>query len=74
MAYTSIHAPASASLLRILAKPFVAAGQALTTLAESNRRVQEADRLHAMTDAELAALGLTREDIALYVFRDSFYL
>ena len=33
-------------------------------------RVREMVRLHRLSDAELAALGLTRDGIAGHVFRD----
>jgi len=34
----------------------------------------EIDALNAKSDAELAALGTSRDDIPRYVFRDMFYL
>ena len=37
-------------------------------------RIAEIDELRAKTDAELSALGLTRDTIALYVFRDLQYI
>jgi uncharacterized protein YjiS (DUF1127 family) len=43
-------------------------------IAEANSRVREAERLNAMTDAELEKIGLKREDIARHVFRDLFYV
>ena len=52
----------------------MAIGAALTTITESNHRVQQAQRLHQMSDAELAELGLKREEIAHHVFRDLFYI
>ncbi len=53
---------------------FRAIGETLITLTEANSRVRRAEALHALTDDELAAKGLRREDIARYVFRDMFYL
>ncbi|SDY17856.1 DUF1127 domain-containing protein [Citreimonas salinaria] len=46
----------------------------LTAIAESNSRMREAERLNAMSDAELARIGLKREDIARHVFRDMYYV
>lgn len=51
-----------------------AIGDFFTLITESNWRVHEAERLQAMSDAQLAARGLRREDIARHVFRDMFYV
>lgn len=51
-----------------------AIGDFFTLITESNWRVREAERLQAMTDVQLAARGLRREDIARHVFRDMFYV
>ena len=53
---------------------FRAIGDFFSLITESNWRVREAQRLHAMSDAQLAARGLRREDIARHVFRDVFYI
>ncbi|MGR3494187.1 DUF1127 domain-containing protein [Citreimonas sp.] len=45
-----------------------------TAIAESNSRMREAERLNAMSDQELARIGLKREDIARHVFRDMYYV
>ena len=42
----------------------------LASIAESNGRVREVERLNAMSDAELARRGLKREEIVRHVFRD----
>ncbi|MGY9046200.1 hypothetical protein P775_25715 [Puniceibacterium antarcticum] len=46
----------------------------LVRIAESNGRMKAVERLNAMSDAELAARGLQREDIVRHVFRDMFYV
>lgn len=46
----------------------------LIAIAESNSRVKEVDRLNALSDAQLARIGLRREDITRYVFRDMLYV
>ena len=51
-----------------------AIGDFFTLITESNWRVREAERLQAMSDAQLAARGMRREDIARHVFRDLFYV
>ncbi len=43
-------------------------------LAERNPRVRQAEMLHAMSDDELAHMGLKREEIAQHVYRDMIYL
>ncbi|MDJ0822532.1 MAG: DUF1127 domain-containing protein [Paracoccaceae bacterium] len=43
-------------------------------ITESNFRVLEANRLNSMTDSQLAARGIKREDIARQVFRDLYYI
>lgn len=39
---------------------------------EGQRRIDEVRRLQAKSDAELAALGLSRDRIVHFVFRDMF--
>ncbi|GGB00298.1 DUF1127 domain-containing protein [Allosediminivita pacifica] len=53
---------------------FAHVGAVLTKMTESNHRVRQAKRLHEMSDAELAARGLKRDEIAHHVFRDLFYI
>ncbi|MDU8912036.1 DUF1127 domain-containing protein [Aestuariicoccus sp. MJ-SS9] len=42
-------------------------------IAENNPRLRRARALQALSDAQLAELGLTRETIAHHVFRDVYY-
>lgn len=51
---------------------FAALGDALVAAFEAGARVQEVARLRAMSDAELALHGLTRDEIVGHVFRDRF--
>ncbi|WP_319826408.1 hypothetical protein [Thalassovita sp.] len=53
---------------------FAAIGRALFTVAEASSHVKELNALNAKTDAELARMGLTREDIPRYVFRNALYI
>ncbi len=46
----------------------------LVRIAESNGRMKAVERLNAMSDSELQARGLKREDIVRHVFRDMFYI
>ncbi len=61
-----------------LSNPLAGLGRAilrgLVAAAEANPRVREADRLKAMSDEDLARMGLRREDIVRHVFRDLFYV
>ncbi len=43
-------------------------------IAEARSRSNQVEALMARSDAELAALGLTRDTIVLHVFRDKLYL
>ncbi|MFY0597771.1 MAG: DUF1127 domain-containing protein [Cognatishimia sp.] len=70
MATVAIQSGASFSALRLLAKPFIAIGTFLVALAESSSRMQLVNQLNAMSDAQLAEKGLTREDIVRHVFAD----
>ncbi|KFE36395.1 hypothetical protein [Thioclava atlantica] len=47
---------------------------AFTRFMERQSRQEEIARLEAKTDAQLAAMGLTRDGIVRHVFRDRFYL
>lgn len=47
---------------------------ALLRLAEANSRSQEVERLQGMSDEQLAAKNIRREDIVRHVFRDVLYI
>jgi uncharacterized protein YjiS (DUF1127 family) len=53
---------------------FTALGQGMNAYILRKSRMPEIDALNAKTDAELAAMGLTRDDIPRHVFRDLFYV
>lgn len=46
--------------------------RAFAIACEGDRRLVEIRRLHALSDADLATLGLEREEIARHVFKDVF--
>ena len=56
-------------LLELASKPFRAIGSAIHWLAENNARMQAVNAISSMTDAELAAKGLTRAEAVGMVFR-----
>ncbi len=53
---------------------FEGIGRGLTAYAERSTRMRQIGRLAAMSDAELAAMGLRRQDIARHVYRDIFFV
>lgn len=53
---------------------FTSLGQGFNAYIERRSRSEEIRRLEAMTDAELAAIGISRDRILHHVFRDIFYL
>jgi len=53
---------------------FRTVGGALISVAEANQRVHAVERLNQKSDAELAQLGIRREDIVRYVFRDMLHI
>ena len=57
-----------------MAGVFNGLGRGLTAYAERHARVDQINRLSAKSDAELAAMGLKRQDIARYVYRDIFFV
>jgi uncharacterized protein YjiS (DUF1127 family) len=53
---------------------FAALGTAMTSYMERRSRADQIARLNALSDAQLAKLGITRDGIPAYVFRDMFYV
>lgn len=76
MAYTANHdtafAPARSTgrFKAILAR----IGASFVRYGELRARTDEIQRLNAMSDAQLAKLGLTRDGIVRHVFRDQLFL
>ncbi|MDQ1898900.1 hypothetical protein RAH32_00370 [Paracoccus sp. WLY502] len=60
MANTTIDAPRGFSW-RSMATPFAAIGRFLVLIAEAVPHAREIERLNQLSDAQLAARGLTRE-------------
>jgi uncharacterized protein YjiS (DUF1127 family) len=73
MAHIQTSTPASDFLPRIAAF-FSSIGNGFVRFAENHARVRAAAELHAMSDMQLAKLGLKREDIIRHVFSDRYYL
>lgn len=72
MAYTITHF--SPDVRRRIDNFFVRIGQGMNTYVESHSRRDQIEALEAKSDAELARMGLTRDRIAEYVFRDMIWL
>ncbi|QFT61753.1 DUF1127 domain-containing protein [Roseivivax sp. THAF30] len=69
MAFAYIHAHRTGKSKNIFARIL----DGMIWIGENNRRVQQAQALHAMSDEQLAERGLRREDIARHVFRDIMF-
>ena len=52
---------------------FAMVGEAMTLSAAAEVRLRRIEALNAKSDAELAEMGLRRQDIPAYVFRDLMY-
>lgn len=72
MAYVSQSQPNS--ILAGIGDFFMSLFNAADLTAAANARVRQMEKLNAKSDAELAKMGLRREDIARYVFRDIYHL
>lgn len=57
-----------------LTRFFGAIGNALVAIGEANPRMRRIEALQRLSDAELAAKGLRRDDIVRHVFGDAYYL
>jgi len=73
MAYISENASHSQSrgLLSRIGDNFV---RAFNVASEAKGRIARVEALQSLSDEQLAAKGLRREDIARHVFRDLFYV
>lgn len=71
---TSIQSGRLAAVRAHLDRFFAGMGQGFNAYLESQGRVAEIERLSSKTDEELAAMGLRREDIPRYVFRDLIHI
>ncbi len=74
MAYVSSNAPKPFALFESLGNAIWRLFQPLTLVAEANARIAKIEKLSSKSDAELAEMGLKREDIARVVFRDISYI
>lgn len=66
--------PAEIGRVSWLDKFFASLARGFNTYAETKSRSGIIQALQAKTDAELAELGIKREGIPMYVFRDVMYM
>ncbi|MEL7127127.1 MAG: hypothetical protein AAF822_06920 [Pseudomonadota bacterium] len=71
MAYIAANQPTS--IWGSIKNFFSMVGEAMTLSAAAEVRMRRIEALNAKSDAELAEMGLRRQDIASYVFRDLMY-
>ncbi len=71
MAYVSTPLPAKSNPIAGFFSGFFSA---LVRVAESNTRVTEVEKLQSLSDEELAAKGIRRDDIVRHVYRDVLYI
>lgn len=64
----------SSSIVHTLTAPLRGLWNAMVFIAESNAKVREIEALQAMSDAQLAEIGIAREDIVHHVLRDLMHL
>ncbi|MEM6372582.1 MAG: DUF1127 domain-containing protein [Pseudomonadota bacterium] len=75
MAYAAnVHSNTSSSIWSGVTGFFSMVGQAMVVSSSGDARMRKVEKLNAMSDAELAAINLRREDIAAYVFRDLMHI
>ena len=74
MAYHDAHTASATDLphrlLDGIKAVFSFIGMSLVAAAQANRRVKLVEQLSAKSDAELAEMGMRREDIVRHVFAD----
>lgn len=65
--------PVSDPCKRLIRRALAALRRGIETHARHMSRRDRIEALEARSDAELARMGLRREDIAIHVYRDLFY-
>jgi len=72
MAYLGLSFPRTfTARLRPLTRLLQALGDSLAALTEARSRRDQIERLQALSDAQLLAMGLRRDQIVAHVFRDT---
>lgn len=71
MTEQTVSAPTATGFFSRIGK---AVTRVMVAMIEANPQYRKLQKLQAMTDDELAGMGLTREDIPRYVFAGKLYL
>lgn len=75
MAYiTQPHSTTLSDIWSGISRFFARVGRAMIVASSGEARLRRVNALNAKTDEELAAMGLRREDITAYVFRDLMHM
>lgn len=74
MAHVTDNTHIHTSFLQVLKAPFAAIFNAMVMVGEASSRSQETQFLYSLSDEDLAARGLKREDIVRHVFRNYMHL
>jgi hypothetical protein len=74
MTQTTTFTAPGRTLGQLVAAPFVAIGNFLIALAEAGPRMKQIEKLNALSDADLAALGKTRDGEVRRIFGARLYI
>ncbi len=74
MANITVNTEHTISLGRVFSAPFRAIGRFLVAIMENNTRVKQLEYLSSLSDEQLAAKGLKREEIVHHVFKGQYYV
>ncbi len=72
--FTPTVTPVTEVLMRPLRRSLRAVGNFMVSTMDSNSRIQLVNQLNAMSDVQLAELGVKRDEIVQHVFKDTFYI
>ncbi len=73
MTFVTTHAPQGAAHTTWVRKLIDGIAQGLVQYVDRHSRVAEVERLNALSDAELAKIGISRDRIIYHVFSDRFW-
>ncbi|KUJ80317.1 hypothetical protein AVO45_04460 [Ruegeria marisrubri] len=71
MAHSTAQSTSLTALLKVVGDIFAGIWDALSRIGEANAKVHQINAYYAMTNAELAARGIKREDIIRFVMADA---
>ncbi|WP_372840613.1 DUF1127 domain-containing protein [Phaeovulum sp.] len=73
MTFVTAHAPQAEARTNWARKLIDGIAQGLIQYVDRHSRVAEVERLNALSDAELAKIGISRDRIVYHVFSDRFW-